>query len=30
MLSIIRLARDANVAVQCDEDGSVIHTVYVW
>lgn len=30
MLQILRLARDANVAVQCDEDGSLIHTVYVW
>jgi hypothetical protein len=30
MLSILRLARDANLTAQCDEDGSVIHNVYVW
>jgi hypothetical protein len=30
MLQILRLARDANLTVQCDEDGNVIHTVYVW
>ena len=30
LLQILRLARDANVAAQCDEDGSVIHTAYVW
>jgi hypothetical protein len=30
MLQILRLARDANLTVQCDEDGSLIHTVYVW
>lgn len=30
MLQILRLARDGNLTVQCDEDGSVIHTVYVW
>jgi hypothetical protein len=30
MLQILRLARDANVTAQCDEDGSVIHNVYVW
>jgi hypothetical protein len=30
MLQILRLAKDANLTVQADEDGSVIHTVYVW
>ena len=30
MLQILRLARDGNLTVQCDEDGSVIHTAYVW
>lgn len=30
MLQILRLARDANLTVQADEDGSVLHTVYVW
>jgi hypothetical protein len=30
MLQILRLARDANLTAQCDEDGTNIHTVYVW
>jgi hypothetical protein len=30
MLQILRVARDGNLTVQCDEDGSVLHTVYVW
>jgi hypothetical protein len=30
LLEIARLAKDANIAVQCDEDGSVIHAMYVW
>jgi hypothetical protein len=30
MLQILRLAKDANITVQADEDGSLIHTVYVW
>jgi hypothetical protein len=30
MLQILRLARDGNLTAQCDEDGTNIHTVYVW
>jgi hypothetical protein len=30
MLQIARLARDANIQVQCEEDGSVVHAIYVW
>jgi hypothetical protein len=30
ILEIARLARDAGVAVQCDDDGSVIHNIYMW
>jgi hypothetical protein len=30
VLQLARLAKDANVQVQCDEDGSVIHNMYVW
>jgi len=30
MLQILRLARDANLTAQCDEDGTNIHNVYVW
>jgi hypothetical protein len=30
ILEIARLARDAGVAVQCDDDGSVIHNIYLW
>jgi hypothetical protein len=30
MLQILRLAKDANITVQADEDGSVIHNAYVW
>jgi hypothetical protein len=30
MLEIARLARDGNIPVQCEEDGSVIHTIYLW
>jgi len=30
MLQLLRVAKDANVAVQADEDGTVIHSIYVW
>ena len=30
MLALGRLARDANIQVQFEEDGSVIHAMYVW
>lgn len=30
LLQLARLARDANATVQCEEDGSVIHQMYVW
>lgn len=30
MLQIARLAKDGNIPVQCEEDGSVIHTIYLW
>lgn len=30
MIGLARLARDAGAQVQCDEDGSIIHAMYVW
>jgi hypothetical protein len=30
ILEIARLARDSGVPVQCDDDGSVIHNIYLW
>jgi hypothetical protein len=30
MLQMLRLARDGNLTIQCDEDGSLIHTIYIW
>ena len=30
MLQILRVARDASAQVQCEEDGSVIHSLYAW
>jgi hypothetical protein len=30
LLELARVARDANASVQCDEDGSTVHAMYVW
>jgi hypothetical protein len=30
MLQIARLAKDGNMQVQCEEDGSVVHAIYLW
>jgi hypothetical protein len=30
MLEIARLAKDGNITAQCEEDGSVIHAIYLW
>jgi hypothetical protein len=30
MLEIARLAKDGNITAQCEEDGSVIHVIYLW
>jgi hypothetical protein len=30
MLQIARMALDAAIPVQCDEDGSTIHAIYAW
>jgi hypothetical protein len=30
LLELARIAKDANASVQCDEDGSIIHAMYVW
>jgi hypothetical protein len=30
MLQIARLAKDGNLQAQCEEDGSVIHAIYLW
>jgi hypothetical protein len=30
MLQIARLAKDGGITAQCEEDGSVIHAIYLW
>jgi hypothetical protein len=30
LLELARLAKDANATVQADEDGSIVHAMYVW
>ncbi len=30
LLQLVRLARDAGMNVQCEDDGSVVHNIYVW
>jgi hypothetical protein len=30
LLELARVAKDANATVQADEDGSVVHAMYVW
>lgn len=30
MLQIARLSRDGGITAQCEEDGSVIHAIYLW
>lgn len=30
LLELCRLAKDANVAIQADEDGATIKTIYLW
>lgn len=30
LLALARLARDGGMNVQCEDDGSVIHTMYLW
>jgi hypothetical protein len=30
MLQIARLAKDGGIQAQCEEDGSVIHAIYLW
>jgi hypothetical protein len=30
LLELARVARDTGASVQCEEDGSVIHSMYVW
>lgn len=30
LVQLARLAKDTGIAVQCDDDGSVIHTIYHW
>jgi hypothetical protein len=30
MLEIARLAKDGNITAQCQEDGTIIHAIYLW
>ncbi len=30
LLQLARLARDAGTNIQCEDDGSVIHNIYLW
>ena len=30
LLELARVAKDANATVQADEDGSIVHAMYVW